>query len=188
MRWPDFPVGIHLLPNNSRRCRHLLRCAFIDRFRSARARIWLTTPYFVPDSRSQWELCAAARRGVDVRVLVPAKSDVELATWAAQAAYARMLVAGVRIWECLPRVLHAKTVVVDHDWATVGTANFDYRSFFLNDELNLVVDEPGFNAALATQFETDLLDARAVTSSTWRHRRWPRMIVEAIGWWARRWL
>lgn len=188
VRWPEFPVGTHLLPNNSRRCRHLLRCAFIDRFRSARARIWLTPPYFVPDSRSQSELCGAARRGVDVRVLVPAKSDVELTTWAAQAAYARMLTAGVRIWEYVPRVLHAKTLVVDHDWATVGTANFDYRSFFLNDELNLVVDEAGFNAELTTQFETDLLDAREVMSSTWRQRRWPSVIAEAIGWWARRWL
>lgn len=186
--WPEFPIGTHLLPNNSRRCRHLLRCAFIDRFRSAQTRIWLTTPYFVPDSKSQSELCDAARRGVDVRVLVPAKSDVELTSWAARAAYARMLAAGVHIWEYLPRVLHAKTVVVDHGWATVGTANFDYRSFFLNDELNLVVDGAEFNVELATQFEIDLLDAREVISSLWRRRRWPSLIVEAIGWWARRWL
>ena len=68
-----------------------------------------------------------------------------------------MLAAGVRIREYLPRVLHAKTVVVDHDLATVGTANFDYRSFFLDDGLNLVVDKTGFNAELATQCETDLL-------------------------------
>lgn len=188
VRWPGFPGGVHLLPNNSHRCRHLLRCAFIARFRSARERIWLTTPYFVPDSRSQSQLCDAACRGIDVRVLVPAKGDVRLAAWATQAAYARMLEAGVRIWEYLPRVLHAKTVLVDQDWATVGTANFDYRSFFLNDELNLVVEEAEFNAKLAAQFEGDLLEAKEVTPGAWRHRGWPRAIVETIGWWARRWL
>lgn len=122
--------GVHLLPNNSRRCRHLLRCAFMARFRAARERIWLTFPYFVPDSRSRSALCDAACRGIDVRVLVPAKRDADAAAWAAQAAYARMLTSGVRIWEYLPQMLHAKTVLVDQDWATVGTANFDYRSFF----------------------------------------------------------
>ncbi len=187
-RWSDSPGGVHLLPNNSRRCSHLLRCAFTARFRAARERIWLTFPYFVPDSRSQSALCDAAYRGIDVRVLVPAKSDVELVAWAAQAAYARMLTSGVRIWEYLPRMLHAKTVLVDHDWATVGTANFDYRSFFLNDELNLVADDAGFNAELATQFEADLLDSKEVTAKTWKHRGWPRLIAETIGWWARRWL
>ncbi|MGB4860567.1 MAG: phospholipase D-like domain-containing protein [Dokdonella sp.] len=188
VRWADFPRGTHLLPNNSRRCRHLLRCAFIDRFRAARERIWLTTPYFVPDSRSQSELCDAARRGIDVRVLVPAKGDVGLAAWATHAAYAGMLEAGVRIWEYLPRVLHAKNALVDREWSTVGTANFDYRSFFLNDELNLVVDEAGFNAELAAQFEIDLLEAREVISNTWRKRAWSGVITETIGWWARRWL
>ena len=188
VRWSDFPGGVHLLPNNSRRCRHLLRCAYLAKFRSVRERIWLTTPYFVPDSRSQSELCDAACRGIDVRVLVPAKGDVGLAAWATHAAYARMLEAGVRIWEYKPRVLHAKTVLVDQDWATVGTANFDYRSFFLNDELNLVVDDAGFNAQLVKHFEADLLDSKEVTANTWRHRRWPRMFAETIGWWARRWL
>lgn len=186
--WPDFPAGTRLLPNNSHRCRHLLRCAFNARFRSARERIWLTTPYFVPDSRTQSELCDAACRGIDVRVLVPAKGDVGLAAWATHAAYARMLEAGVRIWEYRPRVLHAKTVLVDRGWATVGTANFDYRSFFLNDELNLVVEETEFNAALATQFDADLLEAEEVRPDTWRHRGWLRAIAETIGWWARRWL
>jgi cardiolipin synthase A/B len=186
--WPNFPGGIGLLPNNSHRCRHLLRCAFNAHFRSAQERIWLTTPYFVPDSRSQKALREAARRGVDVRVLVPAKSDVTLTTWAARASYSRMLASGIRIWEYGGRVLHAKTVLVDRSWGTIGTANFDYRSFFLNDELNLMVEERAFNARLAQQFEEDLTESAEVTESGWKRRAWYAVVVETIGWWARRWL
>ena len=180
--------GIYLLPNRTAHCRHRLRCAFNDRFSAARERVWLTTPYFVPDWRSQRRLCAAAQRGVDVRLLVPGKNDVAIAQWASRAAYARMLVAGVRIFEYQSRVLHAKTALVDRDWGTVGTANFDYRSFFVNDELNLIAEDAAFNANLAAQFELDLANSREVTAESWRHRHWRAPIAEAIGWWARRWL
>lgn len=180
--------GIYLLPNRTARCRHRLRRAFNDRFGSAVERVWLTTPYFVPDRHSQSQLRAAARRGVDVRLLVPAKNDIAIAQWASRAAYSRILASGVRIFEYQPRVLHAKTALVDHDWATVGTANFDYRSFFLNDELNLIAEDEPFNAKLATQFETDLKDSREIVAEDWRHRGWCAPIAEAIGWWVRRWL
>ena len=185
---PGSTRGIYLLPNRTARCRHRLHCAFNDRFGSARERVWLTTPYFVPDQRSQRRLRAAARRGVDVRLLVPEKNDVAIAQWASRAAYSRMLAAGVRIFEYQPRVLHAKTALVDRDWATVGTANFDYRSFFVNDELNLIAEDAAFNAELAAQFKRDLAASREVTAETWRHRRWSAPIAETIGWWARRWL
>lgn len=180
--------GIYLLPNRTAHCRHRLRCAFNDRFGSARQRLWLTTPYFVPDRQSRNRLRAAARRGVDVRLLVPGKNDIAIAQWASRAAYSRMLAAGVRIFEYQPRVLHAKTALVDHDWGTVGTANFDYRSFFVNDELNLIAMEASFNAELAAQFELDLADSREVSVEAWRQRRWRAPIAEAIGWWVRRWL
>ena len=180
--------GFYLLPNRTARCRHRLLCAFNEQFSSARERVWLTTPYFVPDWHSQNRLCAAARRGVDVRLLVPGKNDVAIAQWASRAAYTRMLASGVRIFEYQPRVLHAKTALVDHSWATVGTANFDYRSFFMNDELNLLAEDRSFNAELAAQFELDLASAREVTEESWNHRHWYAPFAEAIGWWARHWL
>ncbi|MBX3697095.1 MAG: hypothetical protein KF811_04755 [Dokdonella sp.] len=188
MHWEQFPGGTHLVPNDSRRCRHLLRCAYNAHFQSSRERIWVTTPYFVPDSRTQAQLCDAARRGVDVRILVPGKSDVGIAAWAARAAYAHMLKSGVRIWEYQTRMLHAKTLLVDRTWATVGTANFDYRSFFLNDELNLVVEEAGFNAQIASQFEQDLSESVEIDGVQWKERARHRAIAELVGWWARRWL
>lgn len=185
---PSTTRGAYLLPNRTARCRHRLRCAFNDRFASATHRIWLTTPYFVPDRHSQRRLCAAARRGIDVRLLVPGKNDVVLAQWASRASYSHLLAAGVRIFEYQPRVLHAKTALVDRDWGTVGTANFDYRSFFVNDELNLIVEDESFNAELATQFEEDVASSREITTEAWKHRHWRAPIAEAIGWGARRWL
>ena len=187
-RVPTALSGLSLLSNRSRRCRHRLRCAFTEAFERASEKLWLTTPYFVPDRRSQRALCAAARRGVDVRLLVPGKSDVPLAQWAARGAYAHMLDAGVRIWEYQPRVLHAKTALVDRDWATVGTANFDYRSFFLNDEINLVGWAPALNETLSRQFLLDLAESREVRTEAWRRRSWFAPALEFIGWSVRRWL
>lgn len=180
--------GARLLPNKTRRSRALLRRVFHRAFARASQRIWLTTPYFVPDSRTQRELCRAAARGVDVRVLVPAKSDVAITQWAGRAAYSRLLAAGVRIFEYRPRVLHAKAALVDQRWSTVGTANLDYRSFFINDEVNAVFEDPAFNAVLAARFLADLEQSREVRLRPWRRRRWFNWIPETIGYLARRWL
>jgi cardiolipin synthase len=177
-----------LLPNRSRACRHRLRCVLNDTLRAARSRIWATTPYFVPDSLTQRLLREAAMRGVEVWLLVPGKSDVPLAQWAARAAYSRLLSCGVRIFEYLPRVLHAKTLLVDETWATVGTANLDYRSLFVNDELNLIDESGELNTVLAESFLQDLCDSERVRADAWSQRGWPGRVAESIGWYARRWL
>jgi cardiolipin synthase len=93
-----------------------------------------------------------------------------------------------RIFEYGGRVLHAKTALADDGWATVGTANFDYRSFFVNDEINLVSDDPAFVGELAAQFQCDLADSVEISEAAWRRRRLTAPVAEAIGWWARRWL
>lgn len=182
-------VGMtQLIPNSSPRCRHVWRCELHDALQAARARIWVTTPYFVPDRRLQGQLCDAASRGVDVRLLVPGKSDVRLAQWAARAAYARLLVCGARIYEYKPRVLHAKTMLVDDRWAAIGTANMDYRSLFVNDEINLVDQEGGLNRALCELFTEDLAESREIRDAPWRLRPWTELLTESIGWMMRRWL
>ena len=177
-----------LVANVNRTCQQALRCLYSDSFRAARRSIYLTTPYFVPDHRSQRELRAAARRGVDVRLLVPRKSDHRLMQWAARAAYAKLLDAGVGIYEYLPRMLHAKTAVVDGGWATVGTANLDYRSLFMNHEINLVSRDPLLCQRLEAQFLADLEEAERITGRQWARRPWSQHVVEVIGWLARRWL
>lgn len=177
-----------LVPNLGLRRRFLLHRWLALRFRQARTRLWLTTPYFVPPASIQRALVRAARRGVDVRVLVPRRSDVRLAQWASRAAYSRLLAGGVRIFEYLPRMLHAKTVVIDADWSMVGTANLDYRSLFINDELVLWSDLAGLNRGLAEDFACDLQQAEEITAQRWSRRFGLAWIAELVGWLARRWL
>jgi len=181
-------AGTFLLSTHQRMARRQLRDLFAREFDAARDRILVTTPYFVPDRIIQRGLRRAAERGVDVRVLVPGRNDVPLVQWAARAVYGNLLASGISIYEYLPRVLHAKTVVVDGDWATVGTANMDYRSLSMNYELNLVCRAPALVARLEAHFYQDLENARRILAETWNGRGPGDRLAELVGWLARRWL
>ena len=180
--------GNVLITNYSRRGRRFLHKLFTSKFATAKRSIHLTTPYFVPDYRTRRSLMRAARRGVDVRLLVPRKNNERLAQWAAHAAYANLLDAGVRIHEYLPRMLHAKTMVVDGVWSSVGTANLDYRSFFLNYELNLASDDRALARTLERQFREDLRQSEAIQPMRWAQRSWLLRPLELIAWAGRHWL
>lgn len=177
-----------LVQNLSRAQRRDLRTIYADAFAAAGKSVFLTTPYFVPDRRTREFLTGTAQRGVDVRLLVPAKSDVPIAQWAARAAYAGLLEGGVRIYEYVPRMLHAKTVVIDGTWSTIGTANLDYRSFFLNHELTLLSRDAMLCASLEAEFHDDLEQSEEILAVNWPRRRWPERVLEMVGWLARRWL
>jgi cardiolipin synthase A/B len=129
----------------------------------AQHRILLTTPYFIPDESMIMALQTAALRDVDVKLLLPYRSDMSLVLHAGRSYYRELLRAGVRIFEYLPGILHAKTLVVDDFWATVGSANMDVRSFRLNFEVNAMVYGPAFNRHLADAFAKDLQTTREVT-------------------------
>jgi len=177
-----------LMPNNTRSCRFQLRCMLEAMFTSAQKSIYLTTPYFVPDRHTQRLLQSAASQGIDVRLLVPRKNDVKLARWAAQAAYDNLLSSGVKIYEYLPRMLHSKTIIIDGNYATLGTANLDYRSFFLNYELNVFSRNKLLCQQLQMQFSLDLKHAEEIRQRKWKYRFWGDRVLEFIGWLARRWL
>jgi cardiolipin synthase len=191
--YPELPVdkAHHLITNHSRRGRRHLHELYAHKFTEAKRSIHLTTPYFVPDIRTRRGLARAARRGVEVKLLVPHRIDETLAQvvhWAARAAYGGLMEAGVEIYEYLPRMLHAKTLVVDGDWCSVGTANLDYRSFFLNYELTLVSTEPALVQRLENDFQADLVQSVRIQPKRWARRdRWMRFL-ESIGWAIRRWL
>ena len=132
-----------------------IRRAYLHALERARRSIWLTNPYFLPDTRITHALVSAARRGVDVRVLVPARSDVPVVDLAARPIFRHLVHRGVRVFQWTRSVLHAKTVVVDGTWSSVGSFNIDPMSF-QNLEVNLNVRHPGFAASLAGMFEDDL--------------------------------
>lgn len=152
---------------------HRLQVAAIH---SATQRCWLTTPYFVPTEAALMALTSAALRGVDVRLLVPARSDSRIVSAAARSYFAELIVAGVKIWEYRERMLHSKTLVIDDHCAMIGTANFDQRSFSLNFEVMAVVYGPTLADALAAQFEADLEHALPVRR---RRPRFARRLGEA---------
>jgi cardiolipin synthase A/B len=137
---------------------------------AARRSIDITNPYFVPDARMSATIIAAVHRGVRVRVLVPAVIDHPWVREASRRQFGPMLRAGVEIHEYLPALLHSKTVAIDGVWATVGSTNFDNRSFALNEEVNLTVYDRGCARRLEQTFEDDLRYARPVTYQAWKHR------------------
>lgn len=129
---------------------------------TARRRVWLTTPYFVPDESMLTAIETAAMRKVDVRILCPSHGDSRLVDLAARSYFPDLLRVGVKIFEYQPRFIHAKTLVVDDDLAIVGTANCDNRSFRLNFEVVAAVYGPEIAARLGAAFEDDLVHAREV--------------------------
>ena len=191
--YPELPVddAHQLVTNHSRRGRRHLHELYTRKFADARHSVHLTTPYFVPDAHTRRSLAKAARRGVEVKLLVPHRIDETLARvvqWAARAAYGGLLDAGVEIYEYLPRMLHAKTLVIDEVWCTVGTANLDYRSFFLNYELTLISTDSALVGRLERDFQADLAQAVRIQPKRWaRRHRW-RRFLESLGWAIRRWL
>jgi cardiolipin synthase len=131
---------------------------------------WLTFGYFVPDPQTIAALKDAARRGVDVRLLVPSKSDVWLTLYAGRSHYTDLLESGVRIFERRDAVLHAKTAVIDGVWSTVGTSNLDWRSFVHNFEVNVVILGADFARELTRLFQRDLTASDEITLDAWRAR------------------
>jgi cardiolipin synthase len=137
----------------------------------AQERIWLTTAYFAPRRAFVEALCEAVGRGVDVRVLTNGPHiDKQVVRQAGHRTYERMLECGVRIFEYQRTMLHAKVMMVDASWATVGSINFDNRSFALNDELNLSLRDRGVVAGLEKHFLADLDESRELVLAAWRSR------------------
>ena len=139
-----------------------LHKVFFTAINHAAKRIWLTTPYFVPDDALLTALLTAALRGVDVRVLVPKKGDSRMVDLAARSYFPELLEAKVRIFEYEPRFIHAKTLLCDDDVSIVGTANFDNRSFRLNFELCILFEDAGVAGALEAVLARDFERSRQV--------------------------
>lgn len=135
---------------------------FVAAINSARRRLWLTTPYFVPDTAVRAALRLAVLRGVDVRVLLPARADHRVVFAASTLHAHHALRAGVRVYRYQPGFLHQKVVLVDDDAAAVGSINLDSRSFRLNFEVGALVVDHAFAAAVAAMLTTDFSHAQAV--------------------------
>jgi cardiolipin synthase len=147
----------------------------------ARERLYVTNAYFAPDENFVALLTRAARRGVDVRLLVGGPlTDVRMARLAAHARFDSLLTAGVKVYEYAPTTLHAKTFVADGQWVSIGTMNFDNRSLALNDESTLMVLDSAAGKVMETVFLDDLRYATPVELATFRRRPWTRHVAEWV--------
>jgi len=158
--------------------------ALLLAMQEAKKSIHITCAYFVPDDQTLEALTDAARRGVDVQLVLPSVSDSGLVFHAGRAFYQPLLEAGVKIYELKLSVLHAKTVVIDGVWSTVGSTNLDRRSFLHNSEVNVIVMGDVFGLEMEKAFQEDLHNSREITLAAWNKRPVTNRLKE---WLARVW-
>ncbi len=165
--------------NSGRRARRRLYFDLVQRVFRAERRVWITTPYFVPEPSLARALRFAAWNGVDVRILVPRKNDVWLVKWIARAFYWILMRYGAKVYEYLPSVLHAKILLID-DWGMVGSSNMNHRSILHDLEVDLELAEAESLRSLENQFRLDLLSAHPIEPSVWRKRSWLGRLFERL--------
>jgi cardiolipin synthase A/B len=152
--------------------------------RSAQSSIWMTAAYFVPTRQELRALRAAARRGVDVRILLPSHSDVAATLAVQRSYYPELLAAGIKVYERSDGIVHSKSMVVDDVWSLVGSSNFDQRSVLFNDEVDVVV----LGKDTADQLRRTLLtDIRHGKRISWQTVREQGPLQRLRGWFWRRW-
>lgn len=157
-----------------------VRGQYLDAFQRATQSIDITTAYFIPDREILNELLRAAKRGVQVRVLIPEYSNHILADWVARPFLGQLLEAGVEIWRYRHAMIHAKTVVVDDYRSIVGTANIDRLSMMGNFEVTVQIDSEDFGKQMERVFDNDLTTARQLTLEEWSSRSRVTKMLEVL--------
>jgi cardiolipin synthase len=172
----------NLLTNSPRiRHKHIYQ-ALIANIRNARTYIYLTTPYFIPEIRFYRVLRLAAKRGVDVRLLVPQISDHLFVNHARESYFSLALKSGIRIFVYQPVMLHTKSAAIDDIWATTGSFNLDSLSFYFNHEANISSADPEFITTIKDHFFKDLTQCKEITYEEWVKRPLRKKILELLTW------
>lgn len=176
----DGPASIQVLRGSSGAGWSDMSSLFRALLKLAEERVHITTAYFVPDEQTSDLLCETAGRGVDVQVLVPGPHiDKRFVQLASDAQIEPLLEAGVKLWSYQPTMLHANTMTVDGLVANVGSANFDARSLLRDEEVNMVVFDRDFTAALERDFAADVARSEPFDHEQWAHRGPAQRVQEA---------
>lgn len=165
--------------NDTRRRRKNYRRELLFRILTSKKRVWITTPYFVPEISFIRALRVAAWSGVDVKILLPFNNDIFFMSWANRASYSLLLKAGVRIFEYLPSTLHAKTILID-EWATAGSSNRNHRSLIHDLEVDIVLTHLNSYTSVENQFVLDLTNSREITLAYWLRRPIAKRVLERL--------
>jgi cardiolipin synthase len=157
-----------------------IRTMYIEAITRASKNVWLTTAYFLPDPDFAEALTDAARRGVDVRLLIPAKSNHVVADWISRGYFSQLLEAGVKLLRYRDAMVHAKTATIDGTWSTVGTANIDRLSLTGNYEINVEIIDPALAGSLEGIFRVDESNCLELTRGEWEARDIYRRFTEFV--------
>jgi cardiolipin synthase len=174
---------VRMIENTARRKRTAIRRAYLHVIKTARRSVLIENAYFMPDRGLRRALVRAVARGVDVRVIVPGNSDVQLIEWASLYVMRALARRRVKVLRWRGVMLHAKTAVVDGVWSTIGSYNFDAQSRFNNLECTLEILDPDVGTALAAQFDRDVAHTDAFDESSWQKQPFWR---KALAWLAYR--
>lgn len=181
LAWTERPgAGVLVLDSRPGRGAREVSAALAAIAGGARRRLWLTTAYFAPRPRVIAILGRAAARGVDVRLLLPGRTDVPLVRHAGHGFFAGLLERGVRVFEYGAAVLHAKTLVADGLVSVVGSSNVDFRSFERNAECNFAIFDEAVAGAMEQRFEEDLTASAEIRLDAWRRRPWIHRVGDGI--------
>jgi cardiolipin synthase len=178
---PAGPHAAQLFKSSADDASESVRLMYLLSISSAVSSVRIANAYFVPDSLAVSTLVAAQRRGAKVEIIVPSRQiDSKLVRRASRSLWGPLLEAGVAIYEYQPTMYHVKVVVVDEVWTSVGSTNFDNRSFRLNDEANLNILDAEFAAGQAKVFEQDKALSRRITLEEWRRRPWRERATDRL--------
>lgn len=165
-------AGIGIIGSAPHHLRSAIRRSFRLAIAGASFNVRIMTPYFLPGPRLVRSMIRAARRGILVRIILPAVSDVPLVRLLSRAYYHPLLVEGIEIYERQHRILHAKVMLIDDHWSIFGSANLDHRSFLRNYELGAIIDSPDFGRQVVEMFQGDLEQSRRISLDEHQRRGW----------------
>jgi cardiolipin synthase len=172
------PFSIQVIPSGPDQELNSIREIYFAAILSARKRLWIASPYFVPDAGLRDALCLAGYQGVDVRLLCQHHPDKWIPLFAARYYWADVLAAGVKVYQYTRGMLHSKVILVDDDWSSVGTANLDNRSLHLNFEVNCLIYGPEASASLERAFVNDLALSIRLQKEVFEKRPLPGRVIE----------
>lgn len=178
----DFSKTFHFVTNSPNFQRRYLYKQLIANIRSAQKYIYITSPYFIPDLAIFRALRLASKRGVDVRIITPLVSDHMIVDLATYSYFGIALRTGARIFTYADQVLHAKTVVIDDEWSSVGSSNLDNLSLLFNYEGNIVSTDKEFAQEVKVQFMKDVEHSLEIRRHLWRHRPLWQKVAEVLTW------
>jgi cardiolipin synthase len=184
----DGTSWVRMMDNTLLRQRGAFRRTYLHVIRNARRTLHIENAYFLPDRGVRRALMRAARRGVDVRVIVPGSSDVRVIEWASLYALRQLARAGLKLFRWRGPMLHAKVATVDSTWSTIGSYNFDSQSRFSNLEVNVEILDAEVAQALSRSFELTLAQSEPFDEASWQRLPWWKKALAWLSFRFRRWL